>query len=340
MGIFVKENDVVLEHLTLPQLLKLFPNSVYTVMRTVDNYRYIFKYTEHVKNLHNYLKNTPKIKSDLIINEETEKTEKERSNDDRDGAPIFNDSCNIELIDLFQLCSEYIIKGFSFLNNLSDDVKKEHFNDNPNYSVILILKWKEEIEKEKHENQLPLHRQVMILCYIKSLDIHPKYVDVEMRYAKREEPNVKSTEIYKLREHLKLKKNEVNEIILYNDKNEITEGLSSNFFCFFNNFLYAADDKSVLKGTMRKTILDICARENIPVEKKNIEIVNIEHFDFCFIASTSRNICPIKKVTLFSSEGTKEIESKVNHSVLQILQQKLLEEIDRLKEDYAQYVTS
>lgn len=348
MGILVTENEVVLSRMTIPQLLQHSSNGVYTSMKTVNGFQYIFNFKEHVRNLHKYLRNLPlpmngngteqgANDSSCICSKEYRHV---KDKEDVTTPTDFN-TRNIELMDLFRICSEYIMKGVSFFNGLDENKRKEYFNDNSDYAIIIILNWKPLSRNEFTKVSCSVYEELLVLCYIKSLDVHPKYVSVEIMYGKRENPNVKSTEIHKIREELlKLKNKETNEIILYNENNEITEGLSSNFFCFFNNTLYTADDETVLKGTMRQMIIQICTKENIPLRKTVIKTSDIEHFDFCFVCSTSRNICPIKKLTFISSEKVQTFEKDVNHVVLEKLQKALVEEIERYKEDYTKYVTS
>lgn len=347
MGILVTENEVVLSRMTMPQLLQYSLNGVYTSMKTVNGFQYIFKFKEHVKNLHKYLENVPQptngndIKKEASDSDCISPKEHQHVKDKEDvTTPTDLNIKNIELMDLFRVCSEYILKGVSFFNGLDKNLKKEYFNDNSDYAIIIILNWKPLSRNELYKKSCSVYEKLLVLCYMKSLDVHPKYVAVEIMCGKRENPNVKSTEIHKIREELlKLKNKETNEIILYNENNEITEGLSSNFFCFFNNTLYTADDETVLKGTMRQTIIDICTKENIPLEKTVIKTNDIAHFDFCFVCSTSRNICPIKKLTFISSEKVQVFEKDVNHIVLERLQKALAEEVERYKEEYTKYVT-
>lgn len=347
MGILVTGNEVVLSRMTVPQLLKYSLNGVYTSMKTVNGFQYIFKYKEHVQNLYKYLNDLPQPTKANDPKQEasdsyciSEKTYRHVKDKEDVTTPSYLNTKDIKLIDLFQVCSEYILKGVSFYNGLDKNLKKEYFNDNSDYAIIIILNWKSPSINELNKTSCSVYEKLFVLCYIKSLDVHPKYAEVEIMYGKRENPNVKSTEIHKIREELlKLKNKETNEILLYNEDNEITEGLSSNFFCFFNNTLYTADDENVLKGTMRQTIIQICTKENIPLKKKAIKTSDIEHCDFCFICSTSRNICPIIKLSLLSSEKVQVFEKDVNHVVLKKLQKALTEDVERHKEEYTQYVT-
>lgn len=343
MGILVSEHATVLTYITVEEFIKHAPNSVYTAMRTFDNFKYIFKFSEHMKNLYGYLISLIKSKESYNIQGEAcdyDCTNQRENIYSKEKADItkYNDKNNIKLKDLFQLCSTCILRGFDFLNSLDSDIKKKHFHEHQNYKIIILAKWIDKKSNEQSETACPLLEQICIMCYIKSIDLHPTNVNIEIKYGERENPNVKSTSIYKIREELiKLKKEESDEIVLYNNKNEITEGLSSNFFCFINNTLRTAKDDTVLKGTMRNTIIDICTKENIPLEIVAIKTGDIDHIKFCFLCSTSRIICPIKKITFFCSEGIKVFNKDVNHPVLVKIQQLLAAKLETYKEDYTQF---
>lgn len=61
---------------------------------------------------------------------------------------------------------------------------------------------------------------------------------------------------------MKLINNEINEVLIYNDNNIVTEGLSSNVFCIKNNTFYTPSTKLCLDGTIREVVINTCKKYN------------------------------------------------------------------------------
>ena len=57
---------------------------------------------------------------------------------------------------------------------------------------------------------------------------------------------------------MKLTNDEINEVLIYNDQNFVTEGLSSNFFYIKNKIFYTPSTKVCLNGTLREIVFDVC----------------------------------------------------------------------------------
>lgn len=320
MGILIKDNEASLINLSMGDFLKYKKNGVYTTMKTVGGYKYIFKFSEHMDNLHRYI---------------IESLEKEIA-ETCDKNIIINNNNKLNVINketIYTYCSKVLVKGFNLLENLNQEDKKKHFGETTEYLIAIIVSW--EKNPLLHANE-PLS----IICLIKSIPVHPTNVQVEIRLGKRKHPNIKSTAIHKTREELiTLKHEDTHEIILYDENGEISEGLSSNFFCFFNEKLHTAPDNVILKGTMRKTIIELCQRDQIiQVEKKVLHVKDLHSYEFCFISSTSRNIIPISKILLVATNRTILLEKKTDHPILIQLIEALKREVENKKESYDQYM--
>lgn len=57
---------------------------------------------------------------------------------------------------------------------------------------------------------------------------------------------------------MKLTNNEINEVLIYNNKGIVTEGLSSNVFYIKDNIFYTPSTKLCLDGTIREIVIKIC----------------------------------------------------------------------------------
>ncbi|SCM04516.1 aminodeoxychorismate lyase, putative [Plasmodium chabaudi chabaudi] len=314
MAILIKNNEPSLVDMTPKDFIKLGVGGVYVTMKTVCSYEYIFNFTGNMNNLYNHAINLLKSQENL-----------NQSN------AISHILENLSLEYIRKYCIQNIKKGFEFLNSLDDDIKNKHFSDNTDYMVMAAIDWS--IDNNIDTTNKPFS----ILIYIKCLPKHSENVEVDIMHGERTTPNIKYSNVFEIREKLlKLKSENSNEVVLYNRDNEITEGLTSNFFCYYNGALHTAKDELVLNGTMRKQIINICERENIKIKKTSININDIDLFEFCFISSTSRNILPIKKITLFPAP-TKTFEKDVKHPILIKLQEKLREDVEKQKEKYVTY---
>jgi branched-subunit amino acid aminotransferase/4-amino-4-deoxychorismate lyase len=92
----------------------------------------------------------------------------------------------------------------------------------------------------------------------------------------------------------KAKEKGIYEIIYTNKKNQMLEGISSNFFAIKNNHLITPD-KEILKGITRSVILDI-AKKDFIVEQRDVSINEITEFDECFISGSIKEIIPVIKI--------------------------------------------
>lgn len=116
----------------------------------------------------------------------------------------------------------------------------------------------------------------------------------------RKNPESKSTQFItdtsKIRENWDPK---YNEVLLSNDAGEIHEGMSSNFFGVIDGSVITADE-GVLKGLTRKLVLEVCARRNITVTFRKLNISELVDLDESFITSASRGVLPVTEIDGFS----------------------------------------
>jgi len=116
-----------------------------------------------------------------------------------------------------------------------------------------------------------------------------------------------------------IKEHKVYEVVLMNQLNQITEGSRSNvFFIDQDGSLLTTPDKCVLPGITRKYVLEIAAKEGIPVREKTVSIDLPDHIVSVFISGTSPKVLPVKQID--------KVCFNVKHPVLRLL----MEEFDRL----------
>ncbi|ORY57361.1 D-aminoacid aminotransferase-like PLP-dependent enzyme [Neocallimastix californiae] len=87
----------------------------------------------------------------------------------------------------------------------------------------------------------------------------------------------------------------LNEIVMYDSDGNLYEGLSSNFYIYYNDTIYIAPEDAVLEGTIGKMVFKGCKEMNIPVRREFPKIKDIKKWAGAFITSTSRLVLPITK---------------------------------------------
>ena len=124
------------------------------------------------------------------------------------------------------------------------------------------------------------------------------------------------------------KKSGAAEILYLNEKNEILEGATSNFFGFKNGCMITADGPEILSGITREVVLNL-AKPFFPVEKRCLHIDELSSLEEAFVTSSNRGILPVvqinqcaignrlpRKNTLFLKEKFSEYTQKESWPVL------------------------
>ncbi|MCK9474545.1 MAG: aminotransferase class IV [Candidatus Muirbacterium halophilum] len=87
------------------------------------------------------------------------------------------------------------------------------------------------------------------------------------------------------------------DLILLNDKNNISECLTSNIFFAKNNVLYTPSIKQGLfNGITRQKIINIVDYQKIKLKITSIPVNTIGYFDSCFILNSLKRIVNINKI--------------------------------------------
>ncbi|RVU31501.1 aminotransferase class IV [Neptunomonas marina] len=89
-----------------------------------------------------------------------------------------------------------------------------------------------------------------------------------------------------------------NECLLYNDKNELTEGSSVNAFIVKDGVVITPiQDNQILPGITRRIIIDsLKADGSIPVEERTVTMDEVLNADEVWISSSSKEIAPVVKI--------------------------------------------
>jgi len=84
--------------------------------------------------------------------------------------------------------------------------------------------------------------------------------------------------------------------VLLDVNGNLAEGLGSNIFTVKNGEIYTPQEKYVLPGISRQTVIERAAALGIPCHQTDLDLYDAYNADECFLTSTSLCICPVVKV--------------------------------------------
>jgi len=93
--------------------------------------------------------------------------------------------------------------------------------------------------------------------------------------------------------------NDVNETLLVDADNCITEGSRSNVFFVKNGRLVSPPLKDILPGITYKHVFLICNRLGISIIEERVFVSSLPEFDGVFTTGTSRKVLPVNKIGEF-----------------------------------------
>lgn len=121
-------------------------------------------------------------------------------------------------------------------------------------------------------------------------------IAVELLLAERNNPNAKTVNNrLRGRANRIIAQSGVYEVLLVNQKGNITEGSRSNVFGVRENQLFTPPLDNILPGISRSTIIKIARNEGIIVNETSIAATELPHFDAVFLTGTSPKILPVRQ---------------------------------------------
>lgn len=138
-------------------------------------------------------------------------------------------------------------------------------------------------------------------------------VETIVYHGERKNPNAKVQDLgFKEKVEMEIEKSKAFEAILVDIGGFITEGSKSNIFMVKNDRVITAPLDTVLPGTTRSNILQICRQYKIIVSEEEVHENYIEDLDGLFICGTSPKVLPISKVdNLLFSSSTNDLIIKI-----------------------------
>ena len=94
-----------------------------------------------------------------------------------------------------------------------------------------------------------------------------------------------------------VRRRDPNAWALFLDHNgSLCEGVGSNIFLITDGVLYTPQDRYVLNGISRETVLELAAEADIEVVKCDLDLFDAHGADEAFITSTSFCVCPVATI--------------------------------------------
>jgi branched-subunit amino acid aminotransferase/4-amino-4-deoxychorismate lyase len=88
---------------------------------------------------------------------------------------------------------------------------------------------------------------------------------------------------------------DINELLLATHDGELLEGSQTNFYAIVDGAVHTAGS-GILEGTVRRLLLEVCAREGIPVVLSPPKLADAAAWEGALISSTSRLMLPIDEL--------------------------------------------
>jgi len=175
----------------------------------------------------------------------------------------------------------------------------------------------------------PVGRGFDIFTFVQPLPDIEAMVDVQARTAERSNPTIKDVQWVNDRQYLEevQRKAGVNEVLMFDSKGMVTEGLQTNFFAISKDgTLLTAPDERVLAGTVRKVVLQVAEQNNIPVKFQCPSINDWNTWESCFICSTSRLVKPIRSITIPSLSASRPfpLQDSLSHRIEELVKDAVL----------------
>lgn len=150
-------------------------------------------------------------------------------------------------------------------------------------------------------------------------------VECGILYAERSDPNAKVVQA-SIRESADqmIKENNLYEVLLVNNKLQLTEGSRSNLFFLKEGTFFTAPEAEVLPGITRNKVVELISMKGSPFSERSLTLEEISSADAAFITGTSPKILPVRKIGL--------VEFTVRHPLIT----QIMLAYDRSIRDYIQ----
>ncbi len=140
----------------------------------------------------------------------------------------------------------------------------------------------------------------VIVLYTQAHDYPPEFykkgIKVTTFRVKRFIPEAKSINYMAgVLELKKARENGATEIIHTDEKGEIYEGMTSNFYAVIKGEIISRPSE-ILEGITKKVVREIAKELKIPFKEKNLNVKNIKSFDEVFVTASNKEVMPVYQI--------------------------------------------
>ncbi len=97
------------------------------------------------------------------------------------------------------------------------------------------------------------------------------------------------------------------EVLLINERNNITEGSRSNVFFVKDDGLITPKSNQVLPGITRQKIIAYCKKNMISITEESISLKSIKRYESAFLTGTSIKVLPIASIDKFNFDTSNQL---------------------------------
>ncbi|MBK8806586.1 MAG: aminotransferase class IV [Bacteroidales bacterium] len=131
-------------------------------------------------------------------------------------------------------------------------------------------------------------------------ELYSNGISTSVLFAERKNPNAKQFQSVRELAQKTIIQRSVYEVVLVNEKKNITEGSKSNLFFILDNNLITAKAEEVLKGITRKYVIAAAQNIGMKIYERSISLSELNSFEAAFISGTSPKILPIQNIDQYN----------------------------------------
>ena len=99
-----------------------------------------------------------------------------------------------------------------------------------------------------------------------------------------------------IKNYLERQLNNGNDVLLYDQNQQILETTSSNVFFIKGNILFFPKPETVLPGIMREFVLDLCQQHHFQINQSPVSISQLSEFDEVFVTNSISEVQLVDKI--------------------------------------------
>ena len=137
----------------------------------------------------------------------------------------------------------------------------------------------------------------MIPTHYPTEEMYDRGVKVDLLHAVRNNPHSKiwNQELRTAADNM-IKERGLFEVLLLNEKDQVTEGSRSNIFFIFDNEAFTTPSEAVLLGVTRTKVIEACEKAGIKVNETYTTEEEIGDYEAAFVCGTSPKVLPIAAI--------------------------------------------